>query len=106
MAKRVDKRVIWIVCAIGAAVIAIVGTAVWSSGLLNFGASGGKKADLKMALWLSIPAAILVLPFIVYAMRRALARVRVRRAIHPCPECGYELRGIVSKVCPECGTER
>lgn len=95
----------WIVCAIGVAVIAIVGTAIWGSGVFSSG-NGGKKGDLRVALWLSVPAVILVLPFIVYAIRRSLARVQVRRAIHPCPECGYELRGLKSKVCPECGSER
>jgi predicted amidophosphoribosyltransferase len=23
---------------------------------------------------------------------------------HPCPRCGYNLRGLASPVCPECGT--
>jgi hypothetical protein len=33
-----------------------------------------------------------------------LARQRLRKLPHQCRECGYDLRGNLSGVCPECGT--
>lgn len=27
----------------------------------------------------------------------------VRRPLHACEACGYDLRGVVGEVCPECG---
>ena len=99
MSKRIDKRLIGIVCVIAAAAVAIIVIAFWGGG---FG-GGGKKGSLSLALLLAVPAAVIMFPIIVYAI--AQTRVRVRKPLHPCAECGYELRGIRTGTCPECGNK-
>ncbi len=96
--KRIDKRIIGIMCVIAMAATAIVVMAFWGGG---FGGSSGKKGNLYLALVLAVPAVVLVLPLLVFAIRRT--RVKVRKPLHPCAECGYELRGIRTGMCPECG---
>lgn len=98
MSKRIDKRILGIMCVIGVAAVAIILIAFW-----GFGGNSGKKGDLSFALLLTVPAAVLMFPIIVYAIART--RVRVRKPLHPCAECGYELRGIGTGMCPECGTK-
>jgi hypothetical protein len=47
------------------------------------------------------PILILVLPGI---RRRQVLKFRRRRHVTRCDECGYDLKGNLSGVCPECGT--
>jgi hypothetical protein len=45
------------------------------------------------------------LAFLPWWRARELEKRRDRRATGRCAECGYDLHGNVSGVCPECGTK-
>lgn len=49
----------------------------------------------------------LYLPFLAFGIPTAVFFIRNRRRFPPghCAECGYNLTGNVSGMCPECGTE-
>lgn len=55
---------------------------------------------------LRLPIALLVAPFAILPLLR-LTRWVIRRLLRPrgdCRSCGYDLRGNLSGVCPECGS--
>ena len=70
-----------------------------AAGLLAFAVARG---DTTMLLWLAAAIALMWLPAW-YWLARPFARDRARRANGQCTRCGYDLRGNVSGVCPECG---
>jgi hypothetical protein len=55
-----------------------------------------------IAHWAWLTGVTAVLPLLVGASR--LVAWRRRRRTGGCPNCGYDLTGNVSGVCPECGT--
>ena len=78
----------------------------------NIAITGQPLAGPSVTTWdwrpapLVIIAAILVVASI--AMRFSYLRLvnRARIAAHLCDECGYDLTGVPSPKCPECGAER
>jgi len=62
-------------------------------------------AQLRLLELSVIPASVLSLCWltaIAWMLRGAAERVRERQ-FDACPACGYDMRGIESQVCPECG---
>lgn len=58
-------------------------------------------------VWLAVPFWFLALLFGVLPLTFAARRlVRRRRGLHDCRQCGYNLTGNTSGICPECGTPR
>ena len=75
--------------------------------------------DADVELWVSygkvwsVPHAAIFFLALALPLYRSVARRRLRarerrnqhlRSLDLCPSCGYNLRGNVSGVCPECGT--
>jgi len=58
---------------------------------------------MTVALWNLIPTVVVVL-IVRRKMRRSLRRILVEYGVPVCLECGYELRGLPTNRCPECGT--
>ena len=56
-----------------------------------------------VTVWFPAWVPPLVLATVSYIVARPLIRVRNRRRRGLCVTCGYDLRGNVSGVCPECG---
>jgi hypothetical protein len=53
--------------------------------------------------WAAAPPFCALAAAAVYALYRPRERRRRRRAMGQCVACGYDLRGNVSGLCPECG---
>lgn len=69
--------------------------------LVRFGGSGTAPAASKGATFITLPLWPLTALFLIGA---AIAYRRAAVGPSVCEGCGYDLRGLVNRPCPECGT--
>jgi len=79
-----------------------IAVAVAVMGLLAVGLVKGNGAAVAFIV---VPAVLaIMLGWFLIDRPNALRRQRLKRGL--CGKCGYDLRGNVSGVCPECGNDR
>ena len=91
--RRIRRfRLASIVCALGAGVLLSV-----------YVCAGGLGLSSDLARWCLVAAATLFAMAMSCQIAYLLKNKRTRAKGRPCVNCGYDLRGNTSGICPECG---